>query len=179
MKNKTILPQSAKHLENRDKNEQLYALIHKRVKRSFLVRRLATVDDVTGDIFLMLVERELPDFETEEFERLLTKTVNRTVRRIKRSLREVLDIDELGESEHPFYEMNFHSEEEEFESVFVQFCESFPEPKRMVFAKCRVLSKNDTAALTGLSERYVTKLVKSMPGEFKKFFEKFSKTFSR
>lgn len=154
--------------------ETLYSLIRKRVKCSFIVRRLADVDDVTGDIFLQLAERKLPPFESEEFKKILTKTANKYVRQIKRSIREMLDVDELGESEHPFCEEKCFSDEEEFELVFSEFCESFPEPKRTVFRKSRILSWRNIAELTGLSQRDIARAIRLMPKQFKTFFENYS-----
>ena len=151
--------------------EKLYNLIRKRVKCSFTVRRLATVDDVTGDVFLLLVEQILPPLESEDFQKLLTKTINRLVRRIKRSVREMLDVDELGESEHPFYEMDFRVEDENFELVFEKFCESFPDPQRTIFKKFRFMSKQNIAALVGISRNTVAQIIKTMPGHFRNFLE--------
>ena len=176
---KTNTSQNTATVPSRDAYfEKLYTLIRKRVKYSFVVRKLASVDDVTGDIFLQLIEQELPPLESDEFKKLLSKMVNRFVRRIKRSVREMLDIDELGESEHPIYEVDF-SGEENFEFVFDKFCKSFPEPQRTVYFYSRIIPRKDIADLTGLTQRRVAQLAKQMPVHFKTFIDNYLKSVSR
>ena len=160
-------------------NETLFLFIQKRVKLSTFCRLHNDLDEVVSDVYMMLSEQNLPDFKTEEFRIVLRKAVKRNLWDRKRPVRPMFDVDELDEDEHPFYEIDFDSEEKAFESFFEKFCQSVPEPHRTVYSRCRVLSRNNIVALTGLSQRGVTKIIKEMPERFKTFFEENEKTILR
>jgi DNA-directed RNA polymerase specialized sigma24 family protein len=159
---------------NHDFANQLYRAIRKRVKRTRFSRRLIDNDEVVNEIFLRLSGKNLPPFDSDEFDNLLRRTTNHVVRDYRRFLKLATDIDEVNDDEHPFYEMDFFSVEEEFEFVFSKFCDSFDEPKRTVFTHSRTLSKESIAELTGLFRHEVARTIKSMPSEFKKFYRNFS-----
>ena len=142
-------------------------------------RLLINPDEVVSDAYMLLIEKRLPDFETAEFRFTLRKAVKRILWDRRRPVRPMLDIDELEEDEHPFYEMDFYSEEAEFELVFAKFCELFPEPNRTVYFYSRVIPRKDIADLIGLTQRRVTQIIKQMPGHFKTFFENYLKSDSR
>ena len=152
--------------------EQLYFLIRKRIKRMKFPRLLIDPDEVANEVFLRLMEQHLPKFGSEDFENLLRRTTGHVVRNFKLFSKPALDVDELEEDKHPFYEMNFYMEEESFEYVFAKFCETFPEPKRTVFKYSRLLAKQDIAALVGISRNEVARIIKSMPELFRRFIEK-------
>ena len=174
MTNKTCPSQSLRPITGRGAKEQLYHLIRKQVKRMNFSRLLINPDEVVSDAYMLLIEKRLPDFETAEFRFTLRKAVKRILWDRRRPVRPMLDVDELDEDEHPFYEMDFYSEEVEFEIVFEKFCESFPEPKRTVFKYSRLTTKQDIAALLGISRNEIARIIKSMPDHFRDFLEHFN-----
>jgi hypothetical protein len=157
-----------------DPASQLYHAIRKRVKRTMFSRRLIDSDEVVNEIFLRLSGKNLPPYGSEGFDNQLRRTTNHVVRDYKRFLKPATDIDEVNEDEHPFYEMEFFSIEEEFEFVFSKFCDTFDEPTRTVFTRSRALSKENIAELTGLFRQDVARIIKSMPSEFERFYTNFS-----
>ena len=157
-----------------DSAGQLYHAIRKRVKRTMFPRRLIDSDEIINEIFVRLSCRDLPTFGSAEFENLLRRMTHHVVRDYKRFSKPATDIDALDHDEHPYYTVEFHSGEENFETVFSQFCDSFTGTKRTVFQYSRVLPKKNIAELTGLHRDEVTRIIKSMPDEFEKFYRNFS-----
>ena len=173
MTNKTRSPRLSSQQAHRDTQETLYYLIRKQVKRANFPRHLIDADEIISEVFLLLVGRKLPDFTTEEFKKTLRETVQRVVWDSKRRQKPTLDISEIGDDEHPYYEMDFSLEEETFEFIFGKFCESFSEPKRTVYSRSCILSRWDIADLTGLSRSDIAKIMKTMPDDFRTFWESY------
>ena len=162
--------------ENRgDDRTSLYDAVKNEVDNTLFSRTRFDPDELINEVFLRLLDGHLPPLEPEEFFQTLRQTIRHTLRDMKRFSRPALDIDEVAHEEHPLYDMNQWADDLEFETTFERFCESFDEPTRTVYARSRILTREDIAELTNLTRRTVSKMIRAMPREFERFLKKSQK----
>ena len=152
---------------------QLYEAIRERISQSFFSRIQTDEEELLHVIFVNLVDRFLPSFDTDEMTELLNDEIANTIRDFKRDRKPALDIDNVDPDEGPAYDMRANAEEEEFETMFDRFCDSCEEPERTIFRRFRTHTRQELAACTGISRNDVSRILKKMSQKFEKFVRNF------
>jgi len=169
------VPQTNANAENCDRQLALYNAIGERISQSFFSRTKTDEEELLHAIFVNLVEKFLPPFDSEEMTKLLGGMIANTIREFKRGKKAALDIDDIESDEEPTYDIESNIEEEEFEMVFDRFCDSREEPERMIFRRFRTHNRQVLAECTGISRNEVARILKTMPRKFEDFVRNFHK----
>lgn len=118
---------------------------------------------------MKLVARYLPPLESEEMTELLDNAIADTIREMKRDRKKMRDITEVDPKDAPACRDWLHDEEREFETVFERFCNSYEEPERSVYRRCRTHRREDLAKLHALTHQEICRMLEKMPARFKYF----------
>ncbi len=152
---------------------KLYEAVRERIAQSFFSRVRTDEEELLHVIFMNLVNKYLPPFDSEEMTKLLDDEIANSIREFKRTRKTTFDIDDVDPDEGPAYDMKANADEEEFEAMFERFCESREEPERTIFRRARTHGLREIARYVGISRNEVSRLVKSMPKKFENFIENF------
>jgi len=168
------VPQINKNSENcADRLASLYEAIRERISQSFFSRTRIDEEELLHVIFVNLVDKYLPPFDSDEMTKLLNDEIANTIREFKRGRKKMFDIDDVDPDEGPGYDMTANADEEEFETMFERFCDSREEPEQTIFRRFRTHTRLELAACTKISRNDVARILKTMLRKFEKFVKDF------
>jgi len=151
----------------------LYEAIRFQISNSFFSRRRIDEDELLHALFVKLIDKFLPPFESEELADLLQQEIRHTIRDFKLVKRHTLDIDEVDPDDGPFYDDRKKDFETEFEEMFQRFCESCEEPQRTIYQQFRTVTQTELARVAGITRSDARRFIKNMPKKFQEFLENF------
>ena len=171
------VPQIPITAENCDRQLVLYEAIRFQISQSFFSRTQIDEEELLHVLFVKLVDKFLPPFESMELTELLRQEIRHSIRDFKLAKRHSLDIENVDLDGGPFYDDRKKDFETEFEEVFERFCESCEEPQRSIYQQFRFVSQKELAKIVGIHRNEVNKFLKAMPEQFQDFLKFFLRNF--
>jgi len=168
-----FVPQTSVNTENCDRQLLLYEAIRFQISQSFFSRIRIDEGELLHVLFVKLIDKFLPPFESEELAELLQQEIRHTIRDFQLAKRAGIDIDEFDPDDGPSYDDRKKDFETEFEEVFERFCESCDEPMRTVYKQFRTVPQKELAKVAGVLRDDVRLFLKTLPKKFEEFLKNF------